>query len=103
MKRTSFVTTGLALCSALLIPAISQAASVSCTRAGLQEAVDLYVAAQTKGDTSGLPLANGLGYWENNAPATRRRVYQQGDEDRSPAQPARHRQLPDVHRSDRTR
>jgi hypothetical protein len=43
--------------------------TVSCTRAGLQQAVNLYVEAQTKGDASGLPLANGLGYWENNTPA----------------------------------
>ena len=28
-------------------------------------AVQLYLAAQAKGDISGLPLANGLGYWEN--------------------------------------
>jgi len=69
VKRTSLVTTGLVLCGALLMPVISHAASVSCTRAGLQEAVNLYVAAQTKGDITGLPLANGLGYWENNAPA----------------------------------
>src|SRR4030095_1270667 len=30
---------------------------------------DLYIAAQTKGDTSGMPLAPGLGYMENVAPA----------------------------------
>ena len=35
----------------------------------MQRAVDLYIAAQTKGDTSGLPLAAGLGYMENVAPA----------------------------------
>jgi hypothetical protein len=68
VKRTSLVTSGLALCGALLTPMLGHAA-VSCTRAGLQEAVNLYVAAQTKGDITGLPLANGLGYWENNAPA----------------------------------
>src|SRR3954453_2456246 len=45
-------------------------AQVSCSREGLQRAVDLYIAAQTKGDTSGLPLpAMGLGYMENAAPA----------------------------------
>ena len=44
-------------------------AQVSCSREGLQRAVDLYIAAQTKGDTSGLPLATGLGYMENVAPA----------------------------------
>jgi hypothetical protein len=38
---------------------------VSCGREGLQRAVDLYIEAQTKGDTSGLPLAAGLGYVEN--------------------------------------
>jgi hypothetical protein len=54
--------------NALLTPALSHA-EVSCTRGGLQQAVDLYVAAQTKGDISGLPLAKGVGYWENVAPA----------------------------------
>jgi hypothetical protein len=44
-------------------------AQVSCSRQGLQHAVDLYIDAQTKGDTSGLPLAEGLGYMENVAPA----------------------------------
>jgi hypothetical protein len=34
----------------------------------LQRAVDLYIAAQTKGDTTGLPLAMGLGYVENMTP-----------------------------------
>jgi hypothetical protein len=58
----------LALSGALLTPALSHA-EVSCTRGGLQQAVDLYVAAQTKGDISGLPLAKGVGYWENIAPA----------------------------------
>lgn len=41
---------------------------VSCTREGLQAAADLYIAAQTKGDTGGLPLAKGLGYIENFKP-----------------------------------
>lgn len=52
----------------LLLPALGHAA-VSCTRGGLQEAVNLYLAAQTKGDLSGLPLATNVGYWENIAPA----------------------------------
>jgi hypothetical protein len=76
VKRTALVYCALALCGALLAPALSQAAApapvpfeVSCTRPGLQEAVNRYIAAQTKGDLTGLPLANGLGYWENNAPA----------------------------------
>ena len=50
------------------LPALSYA-EVSCTRSGLQEAVNLYIAAQTRGDVSGLPLPKGLGYWENVAPA----------------------------------
>ncbi len=67
MKRIILAGLCLAL-SSLLTPALSQA-EVSCTRGGLQQAVDLYVAAQTKGDVSGLPLAKGVGYWENVAPA----------------------------------
>ncbi len=43
-------------------------AQVSCTREGLQAAADAYIAAQTKGDPSGLPLAKGLGYVENFKP-----------------------------------
>ncbi len=50
----------------MLVPALAQA-QVSCTRGGLQRAVDFYIDAQTKGDFSGMPLANGLGYWENEA------------------------------------
>lgn len=57
----------IALASALLLPA-SAYAQVSCTRDGLKAATDLYLAAQTKGDTSGLPLAMGLGYVENFKP-----------------------------------
>jgi hypothetical protein len=56
--------TSLALAAALLIPAITHA-EISCTRDGLREAVDLYIAAQTSGDTGKLPLAKGLGYVEN--------------------------------------
>jgi hypothetical protein len=58
----------IALAGALLVPTTSDA-QVSCSREGLQRTVDLYIAAQTKGDTSGLPLAAGLGYMENVAPA----------------------------------
>jgi hypothetical protein len=54
------------LTAALLAPAAAFA-QVSCSRDGLQHAVDLYVAAQGKGDPSGLPLATGLGYFENAA------------------------------------
>jgi hypothetical protein len=56
------------IAGALLAPAVSFAADVSCTREGLKAATDLYIAAQTKGDFSGLPLAKGLGYVENFKP-----------------------------------
>lgn len=52
------------LIGALIAPAIGFA-QVSCTRPGLQAATDLYLTAQSKGDTSGLPLAMGLAYMEN--------------------------------------
>ena len=51
------------LAGALFAPA--GFAQVACTRGGLQAATDLYLAAQGKGDTSGLPLAQGLAYMEN--------------------------------------
>ena len=54
--------------TAPIIPRVSRA-EISCTRGGLQEAVNLYLGAQMKGDISGLPLAQGVGYWENVAPA----------------------------------
>lgn len=66
MKRLALV--AVVMSSALLVPAAGFA-QVSCSRDGLQRAVDLYLAAQTKGDTSGLPLASGLGYFENHANA----------------------------------
>jgi hypothetical protein len=65
MTRNAFMYAALA--SALLAPA-SYAQQISCTRAGLKAATDLYITAQTKGDTAGLPLANGLGYIENAKP-----------------------------------
>ena len=66
MKRTNFM--WLVLLSVLVTPMISFA-QVSCTRGGLKRAVDLYIDAQTKGDISSLPLATGVGYLENMAPA----------------------------------
>jgi hypothetical protein len=48
----------------LLAPAVCYP-QISCTREGLRAASDLYIAAQTKGDIGGLPLAKGLGYVEN--------------------------------------
>ena len=68
MQRITLAGLCLALCAACVAPALSHA-EVSCGRSGLQQAVDLYLAAQTKGDLSGLPLAKGVGYWENVTPA----------------------------------
>jgi hypothetical protein len=66
MKRIALA--WIVLAGVLLVPAMGSA-QVSCTREGLQRAADLYIAAQTKGDTTGMPLAMGLGYMENHAPA----------------------------------
>ena len=66
MTRTSLMS--IALAGALFVPTTSDA-QISCSREGLQRAIDLYVAAQTKGDVSGLPLAAGVGYMENMARA----------------------------------
>jgi hypothetical protein len=55
----------MVLSGALLAPATAFA-QVACTRDGLKAATDLYIAAQTKGDLTGLPLAKGLGYVENS-------------------------------------
>jgi hypothetical protein len=66
MKRITLM--WIVLTGALLVPTAGFA-QISCSREGLQRAVDLYIAAQNKGDTSGLPLAAGLGYMENAAPA----------------------------------
>ena len=66
MKSTNLM--WIVLSGALVVPTLGHA-QISCTRVGLQHAVDLYIAAQTKGDTSALPLAKGLGYMENAAPA----------------------------------
>lgn len=66
MTRIALI--GIVLTGALLSPT-SSFAQISCSREGLQRAIDLYIAAHTKGDTSGLPLAPGLGYFENHAPA----------------------------------
>ena len=66
MKRIALV--GMVLTGVLLAPGTG-VAQVACTREGLQRAVDLYIAAQSKGDTSGLPLPMGAGYMENAANA----------------------------------
>jgi hypothetical protein len=65
MNRYTLKLIGLA--SALLAAGAIHA-QVSCTREGLKAATDLYITAQTKGDTAGLPLAKGLGYVENFKP-----------------------------------
>jgi hypothetical protein len=52
------------LLAALLAPAPGFA-QVACSRNGLQAATGLYLAAQTMGDPSGMPLAQGLAYIEN--------------------------------------
>lgn len=62
MKPTTFP--WLVLSGALLAPVVGSA-QISCARGGLQRAVELYVEAQSNGDTSTLPLAAGLGYTEN--------------------------------------
>jgi hypothetical protein len=54
------------LAGAILVPSVVFA-QVACTRDGLENAVDLYIAAQSSGDRSGLPLAQGVGYIENIA------------------------------------
>jgi hypothetical protein len=63
-----FALSWIVLSGALLAPAAGFAQQISCVRGGLQRAVTLYIEAQTKGDTSGMPLAAGLGYVENMVP-----------------------------------
>jgi len=65
---TRIALAGMVLTGVLLAPTAGFA-QVACTREGLQRAVDLYIAAQSKGDTSGLPLPMGAGYMENAANA----------------------------------
>jgi hypothetical protein len=62
MNRIAFM--WIMLTGALLAP-VTAFSQVACTRNGLQAATDLYIQAQTKGDPSGLPLAQGLAYIEN--------------------------------------
>ena len=58
----------IALVVAVITPAGALAQKQrSCSRDGLKRMTDLYVAAQTKGDTSGMPLAQGYLYMENMA------------------------------------
>ena len=58
MKRLAV--TVIVFAGALLAPNES-VAQISCSREGLQRAVDLYIAAQSSGDTSALPLPPGVG------------------------------------------
>jgi hypothetical protein len=62
MKRIAFK--WIVLSGALLTPTTTFG-QVACTRDGLQAATNLYIAAQGKGDPSGMPLAQGLAYIEN--------------------------------------
>jgi len=56
----------IALVVAVITPASGLAQKKrSCTRDGLKRMTDLYVAAQTKGDLSGMPLAQSNQYMEN--------------------------------------
>ena len=58
----------IALAVAVITPASSLAQKKrSCDRDGLKRMVDLYITAQTKGDTSGLPMATGYLFMENMA------------------------------------
>jgi hypothetical protein len=57
----------IVLSGAVLGPTVASA-QISCARGGLQRAVDLYIAAQSSGDLSSLPLAAGVGYVENMVP-----------------------------------
>lgn len=64
MKRSTLLL--LVLSSSLLAP-LTSFAQVSCTRGGLQNAIDLYIEAQTSGDLSSMPLASSVSYQENIA------------------------------------
>lgn len=66
----SMNTMRILVCGLLLSPmTVLAQGDISCTRGGLQQAVDLYIEAQGSGDVSVLPLAEGVGYIENMAPA----------------------------------
>jgi len=54
----------LALSAGLLVP-LASFGQIACTPDGLEAASSLYIAAQGKGDPSGMPLAKGLAYIEN--------------------------------------
>ena len=63
MRRFSMMCWAMA--ALFFTPLAALAQDVSCTRGGLQRAVDLYISAQSEGDTSELPFAANLGYYEN--------------------------------------
>ncbi len=62
MRRFSYFR--LFVAGIFIVPVFANA-QVSCTRGGLKRATDMYIEAQTSGDTSGLPLPASVGYWEN--------------------------------------
>jgi len=57
----------IVLTGALLTPTAGFA-QIACSREGLQRAVALYIAAQSQGDTSGLPLATAWVTWRTWRP-----------------------------------
>ena len=65
MRRFSMMCWAMA--ALFFAPLAALAQDVSCTRGGLQRAVDLYISAQSEGNTSELPFAANLGYYENEA------------------------------------
>lgn len=67
MRRHTFMCVVLLSVFFTAMPA-SAADKVSAVRGGLRYAVDLYIEAQTKGDISGLPLAEMMSYKENRKP-----------------------------------
>ena len=66
MKRFKLLL--IALAAVLIVPASALAQKQkSCSRDSLKKMTDLYIAAQTKGDRSGMPFVAGLDYKENVA------------------------------------
>jgi len=66
MKRFKLLL--IALVAVLIVPASGLAQKQkSCSRDSLKKMTDLYIAAQTKGDRSGMPFVAGLDYKENVA------------------------------------
>ena len=100
VKRFNF--SWIVVAAASLAPAVGFAQQVSCVRGGLQRAVNLYVEAQTKGDTAGLAARQRARLRrEHGAHRHRAGPHQHAAEDRPSPQLARRGDVPDVHRADR--